>query len=174
MSYVDMMGLDAGDLVFFGTSLKGIPKHVGFDMGYGILMFSTNYGKVVSYSLDKYLKDTGYVVLGYGDIKDYIDPNDFIFNITSDIGAKKIMEENYVSPNDSGGEGTRCVDIIRYGLGYRAFTKLKKDIINSFYKNRKSYRFSGVTPYNPIFWRRNSTYYTFLKLKGKMYDKRWR
>ncbi len=155
-NWFDLFGLKRGELIYFSRKPgSDFPYHVGFDQGNNNILMLTG-GEVSTVDLNKYLKKSGYGIVGYADISDYIDPCEFEKNISD---AKKDLEKNFCNWDPS---GTMCVDVMSAGFG-NTYSTLQKNI-------RRDYRLNMNYPTNitnQYFFRRNTTYVQFFRNTGR-------
>ena len=146
-----------GELVYFSRRPgSDFPYHVGFDLGNNQILMLTG-GKVASVDLKSYLNKTGYGIVGYADISNYVTPCEFKKNV---MDEKDSLEANFRNWDPS---GTMCVDVIIAGFG-NSYSRLKNDIRQNYGMNSNSY---PTDINNAYFWRRNTTYVQFFKGTGK-------
>ena len=103
--------------------------------------------------LSAYLQGTGYGVIGYGDLRPFIDPARFASNL---LGQKPALDANFRGWDPA---GTVCVDIVAAGLG-SYYTDFQDAVEQDYASNSDTYE-TDID--NEYFWRRNSTLVTFFE-----------
>ena len=156
INFHDPTGFERGELVFFSKKPSSdFPYHVGFDTGNDQIMMLTH-GQIGTVPLRDYAVVNGYGVIGYGDLKDFVAPDDFVKNLTA---AAPVLEQNFQQWQPT---GTVCIDIVAAGMG-SGYKKFQDAIRANFKSNPSTY----PTPMSDnYFWRRNSTLTTYFQNVG--------